>query len=261
MKKRYLVTAFILAGLQLCAADQKVGVVNVENVFAETKLGKQEQASFETMRKQFTTLLEDTDKQLRELNEKLQDKDTLDGLSPEAEQEMRTKFAQLSEEMNRYNQQYYQFIQQGQNKIVQTIIGGITHASEKLAASKGYTVILNKQMCFYNAPTLDVTTEMVKEMDKNFEDESKKQAAATPAAPAAAAPAKAAAASPEAKKEEPKQTAVAQPETKKEEAKKPAVAAQEPAKKEDAKKEDAKKQAAAPKVEEKKSAAEAPKSR
>jgi Skp family chaperone for outer membrane proteins len=33
MKKRYLVTAFILAGLQLCAAEQKVGIVNFENIY------------------------------------------------------------------------------------------------------------------------------------------------------------------------------------------------------------------------------------
>jgi outer membrane protein len=232
MKKRYLVTAFILAGLQLCAAEQKVGIVNMENIFMETKLGKQEQASFETMRKQFATLLEDTEKQLRDLHEKLQDKDTLDGLSPEAEAEMKNKFAQLSEEMNRYQQQYGQFIQQGQHRLMQSIFGGITQASEKLAAAKGYTMILNKQMCFYNAPTLDVTADMVKEMDKSFEDEAKKTTAVAPeAAPAPVAPV-------EAKKEE-KQTAVAP----KEEAKKPAIEAKEEAK------------PAAPKVEEKKSAA------
>lgn len=235
MKKRYLITAFILAGLQLCAAEQKVGVVNFENVFLETKLGKQEQASFETMRKQFATLLEDTDKQLRELNDKLQDKDTLDGLSPEAEAEMQNKMAQLSEEMNRYNQQYYQFMQQGQHKIMQAIFGGISQASEKLAAAKGYTMILNKQACFYSAPTLDVTNEMVKEMDKNFDEEAKKQAAAAPAP----------AASVEAKKEEPKTVAAPAPEVKKEEPKKQTAAAS---------KEEAVK-AAAPKVEEKKSAA------
>jgi len=236
MKKRYLVTAFILAGLQLCAAEQKVGIVNMENVFMETKLGKQEQASFETMRKQFSSLLEDTDKQLRDLHEKLSDKDTLDGLSPEAEAEMKNKFAQLNEEMNRYQQQYSQFLQQGQQRLVQSIFGGITQASEKIAAAKGYTMILNKQACFYSAPTLDVTTDMIKEMDKNFEDEAKKQAAGTPAAtpaPGAAAPVKA-------KKEEAKTTAAAP----KEEVKKAAV---------ETKKEEAK--PAAPKAEEKKSAA------
>ena len=187
MKKRYLVTAFILAGLQLCAAEQKVGIVNMENVFMETKLGKQEQASFETMRKQFATLLEDTEKQLRDLNDQLSDKDTLEGLSPEGEAEMKNKFAQLSEEMNRYQQQYQQFMQQGQHRIIQSIFGGITQASEKLAAAKGYTMILNKQACFYSAPTLDVTADMIKEMDKNFEEEAKKQTATAPAPIAAAA--------------------------------------------------------------------------
>jgi len=172
-------------------------------------------------------LLEDTDKQIGDLNEKLSDKDTLDGLSPEAIDEMQNKLAMLREEMGRYQQQYYQFMQQGQNKIMQSVFGGITQASEKIAAAKGYTMILNKQACFYNAPTLDVTADMIKEMDKNFEDEAKKQAAATPpvsaVAPVAAAPELTRA---EAKKEETKQTAVApevKPEVKKEEAK-PATA-------------------------------------
>jgi len=240
MKKRYLLTAFILAGLQLCAAEQKVGVVNFENVFMETKLGKQEQASFDTMRKQFATLLEDTDKQLRELNDKLQDKDTLDGLSPEAEAEMKNKFAQLSDEMNRYNQQYYQFMQQGQHKIMQTVFGGINQASEKLAAAKGYTMILNKQACFYSAPALDITADMVKEMDKNFDEEAKKAAAAAPA-PQVDAKQAVTAPNEETKKEEPKTAAAP-----KEEVKKVAV---------EAKKEEAAKPAAASKTEEKKSAA------
>jgi outer membrane protein len=204
MKKRYLVTAFILAGLQLSAADQKVGIVNMENIFMETKLGKQEQASFETMDKQFVTLLEDIEKQLSDINDKLSDKDTLDGLSPEAEAEMKAKYAQLSEERNRYHQQYYQFMQQGQHKIRQAIFSGITQASEKLAAAKGYTLIMNKQACFYNVPSLDVTADMVKEMDKNFEDEAKKQAAAT-------IPSAAPIAQVEAKKEEPKKQTAAVP--------------------------------------------------
>jgi outer membrane protein len=230
----------------------------------ETKLGKQEQASFETMRKQFATLLEDTEKQLRDINDKLSDKDTLDGLSPEAEAEMKNKFAQLNEEMNRYQQQYYQFMQQGQHKIMQSVFGGITQASEKLAAAKGYTMILNKQACFYNSPTLDVTPDMVKEMDKNFDEEAKKQITAVEAKTDAAAP------QVEAKKEElKKQAAAPQPDAKKEEPKKQAAAPQPDAKKDDkqtvaapkeekkpaveAKKEEAK--PAAPKAEEKKSAA------
>lgn len=178
MKKFYTLAALTVASLQLCAAEPKVGIVNFYNCVADSKIGKQEQTSFEGMRKQFATLLEDTEKQLREISEKLQDKDYLDGLSPEAEQEMKGKWAQLSEEMQRYNQQYYQFMNQGQSKIIQTVVGGINSASEKIAASKGYSMIMNKEACFYYSPALDITADIIKEMDKNFEDDAKKAAPA-----------------------------------------------------------------------------------
>ncbi len=182
MKKLFTLAALTCISMQLCAAEQKVGIVNFSSCITESKLGKQEQNAFETMRKQFISLVEDNDKQLREINDKLQDKDYLDGLSKEAEEGMHAKAAQLSEELNRYQQQFYQFMHQGQNKIMQTVVGGINHAAEQLASTKKYDVILNKEACFFSSPALDVTSEIVKEMDKHFEIEEKKQAAA--AAPA-----------------------------------------------------------------------------
>jgi outer membrane protein len=178
-KKLFTLAALTCASFQLCAAEQKVGIVNFDSCIVDSKLGKQEQNAFETMRKQFVSLVEDTDKQLREISDKLQDKDYLDGLSKEAEEQMKTKGAQLSEELNRYQQQYYQFMHQGQNKIMQTVVGGINHAAEQIAAAKGYTLIINKNACFFSKPELDVTAELVREMDKSYEIEEKKQAAVT----------------------------------------------------------------------------------
>lgn len=177
MKKLFTLAAVSLASLQLCAAEQKVGIVNFGSCIQESKLGKQEQNALETMRKQFVTLIEDTDKQLREMGDKLQDKDYLDGLSKEAEEQMKNKIGQLSEEMNRYQQQYYQFMQQSQHKIIQTVVGGINNAAEQIAAAKGYNLIINKEMCFFYNPSLDITNEVVQAMDKHFEAEEKKQAA------------------------------------------------------------------------------------
>ncbi len=178
MKKLFTLAAVSLASLQLCAAEQKVGIVNFGSCIQESKLGKQEQNALETMRKQFVTLIEDTDKQLREMSDKLQDKDYLDGLSKEAEEQMKNKMGQLSEEMNRYQQQYYQFMQQSQHKIIQTVVGGINNAAEQIATAKGYNLIINKEMCFFYNPTLDITNEVVQAMDKHYEAEEKKQAAA-----------------------------------------------------------------------------------
>src|ERR1700677_1326388 len=171
MKKLFTFAALTCISMQLCAAEQKVGIVNFSSCITESKLGKQEQNAFETMRKQFISLVEDNDKQLREINDKLQDKDYLDGLSKEAEEGMHAKAAQLSEELNRYQQQFYQFMHQGQNKIMQTVVGGINHAAEQIASAKGYNYILNKDACFFYAPTLDITSDIVKEMDKHYEIE------------------------------------------------------------------------------------------
>ncbi|MGR3973976.1 MAG: OmpH family outer membrane protein [Candidatus Rhabdochlamydia sp.] len=173
---------FALVCSTLCvaanAAEQKIGVVNFNSCILDSKIGKQEQNAFETMRKQFASLVEDSDKQLRELAEKLQDQDYLDGLSSEAEQNMKVKISELSEDLNRYQQQYYQFMNQGQYKIVQAVVSSIHQASDTVATSKGYQIILNKEACFFYTPTLDVTGDVIKEMDKGFDEEAKKSSSA-----------------------------------------------------------------------------------
>jgi outer membrane protein len=177
MKKLLTLAALTCLSFQLCAAEQKVGVVNFGSCIMESKLGKQEQNAFETMRKQLASLMEDTEKQLHELADKRKDKDHLDGLSAEAIEQMDVKLAQLSEEMGRYQQQYYQFMHQGQNKIMQAVVGGINHAAEQIAAVEGYTLILNREACFSHSPKLDITSQIVKEMDKKFDSEEKKETA------------------------------------------------------------------------------------
>ncbi len=185
MKNRYLSLLILAAGLtsSAFAADApSIGVVNFAHCVTDSKLGKQEQNAFDNLKKQMSTMLEETEKQLNDITAKFNDPEYLDGLSPEAEQELKNKFRMLSEEMNRYQNQYYQVLNQANMRIVQTIGNGINSASEKIAKDKKLTVIVNKDACFYISPTLDVTNEVVLEMDKNFDVETKKQAAA-PAAP------------------------------------------------------------------------------
>ena len=227
MKKLFVLTAFTCASLGLFSAEQKIGIVNFNTCIADSKLGKQEQNAFETMRKQFTSLIEDTDKQLREVSEKLQDKDYLDGLSKEAEEALKNKFAQLNEELGRYQQQYYQVMNQGQYKIVQTIVTGINQIAENLASSKGYNVILNKYACFFSAPALDVTSDVIKAMDKKFDEETAKNQPAAAAGATSKADEKKPAAAP--KIDDKKSVAAGKAEEKKEAA--PASKTEEKAKK------------------------------
>ena len=84
-----------------------VAIVNFSTCIAESKLGKQEQASFEALKTQMSQSLEGLEKQISEINVKFNDREFLDDLSPEAEEEMKTKYRSLNEELSQHQNQYY----------------------------------------------------------------------------------------------------------------------------------------------------------
>lgn len=165
------------------------GIVNSMTCFSESKLGKQEQANLEGMKKQMSSLMEDTEKKLSEITTKLNDAEYLDGLSPEGEAELKANYQGLSEQMGRYQNQYYQVLNQAHMKIGQTVGASINAAAEKVAKQKKLTMVVNKDACFFYNAQLDVSNLIVTEMDKLFEEDAKKAQATPTAAPAAAAPA------------------------------------------------------------------------
>jgi len=173
MKRRFI--PLLLTGLTLTATafGADIGIVNFGTCVSDSKLGKQEQASFEALKKQMATLLEDTEKQLSDLSAKFNDPEYLDGLSPEAEEELKNKFRTLNEELGRYQNQYYQVMQQANMRVMQTLSTSVSTASEKVAKDKKLSMVLTKEAFFYFSPTLDVTTQVIAEMDKNFVPEQK----------------------------------------------------------------------------------------
>jgi outer membrane protein len=180
MKNRFLLTcltsfAALTGACEAAESPANIGVVNFASCITDSKLGKQEQVSFEALKKQLSTLLEDTDKQLVEINNKLNDTEFMDGLSPEGEDELKNKFRLLSEELNRYQAQYYQVLNQANMRIMQLLAGNIASAAEKVAKDKHLTMVVNKEACFFFSPPLEVTNLVINEMDKVFEQESKKQ--------------------------------------------------------------------------------------
>lgn len=182
MKKRFIPIFITAIGLlsTACAAESapSVGVVNFTTCVSDSKLGKQEQASFELLKKQMASLLEDTEKQINELATKFNDPEFLDSLSPEAEEELKNKFRSLNEDLNRYQNQYYQVLNQSNMKIMQTLSNSINTASEKVAKDKKLSLIVNKDACFFTSSTLDVTTFVVSEMDKTYDQLAKQQPSA-----------------------------------------------------------------------------------
>lgn len=176
MNKKFTLALLTSLGMSLAAIANSIGVVNFATCITDSKSGQKEQASFEALKKQMTSLLEDTEKQLREISNKFQDPEYLDGLSPEAEEELKIKFRTLNEELNRYQNQYYQVLNQANMKLVQTMGNNINSAAETVAKDKKLDMVINKEAFFFHNNKLDVTTLVIKEMDRRFEEEQKAQA-------------------------------------------------------------------------------------
>lgn len=176
---KYLTVACLTAG-SLSAAEN-FGIVNFSTCVTDSKIGKEEQTNFDNMKKQLGAHLEETEKQINDLSMKFNDPEYMDGLSPEAEDEMKNKMRMLSEEMNRYQNQYYQMLNQANMRIIQVLSTSINTASEKVAKEKKLSMVINKDACFYYAPNLDITTQVISEMDKSYDQEAKKAAVVQPA--------------------------------------------------------------------------------
>ena len=119
-------------------------------------------------------MLGDTEKQLNEVAQKLQDQDYLDGLSPEGETELKGRFQALNEEMQRYQQQFYQVLQQANTKLVQTMASKINDASKSVAKDYKIPLILSKEAAFFYDEKFDITQVVINQLNEEFESDSKK---------------------------------------------------------------------------------------
>lgn len=185
MKISTLLTAMALMLTSIAnAADTKtdtksnlsVGLVNFKTCVEQSKIGKQEQTTFESMKKQMESILEEKEKTLNEIVTKSNDPDYLDSLAPEAETELKRKFRALGQELTQQQNQYYQTLQQANYKIVQRLADAIAKASAEVAKDKKLDLVLNDESGFYHDPSLDISTLVVAKMDEAYDKEVKDKA-------------------------------------------------------------------------------------
>ena len=185
-----LVAASLIFGTSLHAASQaknevkaqevknEIGIVNFTSCVTESKIGKKEQDSLENIKNQMANIIKDIENQLNDISGKFNDPDYLDGLTPEGENEQKMKFQALREEYDRYQNQYYQVMQQANMKLVQTVSSYVNSATDKIAKNKNLSLVVNKDACFSFRESFDITQDVIDEMDKVFEEMEKQTAKA-----------------------------------------------------------------------------------
>jgi len=171
-------TALGIAAVVFCSAAAPQGQLNIrmlnfKSCVESSKMGKQEQTQFEGLKKQMESLLEEKEKALAEIDDKMRDPDYLDSLSPEAETELKRKFRGLNGEINEMQNQYYQTLQQTNFKVIQKLTENVNEAAKQVAKDNGYDLILSEETCFFCKSEFDVSQQIITEMDKNFDKNEK----------------------------------------------------------------------------------------
>ncbi len=151
----------------------KVAILNPKTCYDESKMGKQEHANLETLKKQMEVILEDKEKTLNEMAVKFNDNDYLDSLSPEAETELKRKFRALSQELSQLQTQYMQSLQQANYQVLQKFNEAMTKASTQVAKDQKIDLILSEETSFFYSKDLDVSKPVVALMDETFDKEEK----------------------------------------------------------------------------------------
>lgn len=169
MKKMTFLMMGLLAFGTLQAQELKIGFVNFKDCMEDSKQGQQEKGSFEAMRSQMQESLEKTEAELQDIASKLEDQDYMDGLSPAAEEELKMRFQGLSQEFGRYQNQYYQILNQANFQMMQSLHTQVSAAAEKVRQKKSLAMVLNEDSVFAFADSLDVTKAVIEEMNRRYE--------------------------------------------------------------------------------------------
>jgi len=176
-----LVTTALCSAAEKPSSNVKIAVVNFKTCVDQSKMGKQEQSSFEALKKQMELSLEEKEKTMTEISEKFNDPDYLDSLSPEAETELKRKFRGMNQELSQIQAQYYQTLQQTNFKIVQKLQEDVTKAATTIAEQEDYDVVLNEESVFFVNAKHDISAKVIQLMDQNFEKEAAQAKEGTPA--------------------------------------------------------------------------------
>jgi Skp family chaperone for outer membrane proteins len=170
MLKKIFLLMFLCLGA--FAKDASIGVVNFQTCIMESKYGKYEQEQLEKVKKQWSSLIEDTEKQFKEVSSKLEDTEYLESLSADAKKELQEKQQSLGNDLSKYQSQLYQMLNQAQYFFIQKMFANISKASEEVAKKNDLKMLLNKEVFFYYAEDdMDQTNKVITEMDAMFAKE------------------------------------------------------------------------------------------
>jgi outer membrane protein len=162
----FKISLLLLASLTAASAQVKVGIVNVQSAILDTAEIKKAQVELEGRYKPRQQKVEGLQKELADLQTKLQ---TMAGkLTPQAEQELQVSGQRKQRELQRLSEDLQADVDRERNEILSKSGSRMQEVVKKLAEEKGLDVIMDVASTLYFKPTLELTKDAVAAYDKAY---------------------------------------------------------------------------------------------
>ena len=163
--------AIILAAAPVRAADPapvqvKVAIINLERVKRQAAVTKDIREQLRTLRRDFQSNIQKEEEELRTANKELARKRSL--LAPDAFAEERRKFEQRLMEVQRKIQSRKHDLETAQTNAMKEVQKAVNEIVVDIANQESLTLILNAEQAVFYATALDVTSEVLKRLDKKL---------------------------------------------------------------------------------------------
>ncbi|HYZ83603.1 MAG TPA: OmpH family outer membrane protein [Bryobacteraceae bacterium] len=160
----FRISLLMLASAFVAMAQAKVGVINVQNAILETAEIKKAQADLTAKYKPRQTQVEALQKELQDLQTKLQSGKLTDA----AAQDAQITGQRRQRELQRLVDDLQADVDRERNDILQRSGQRMTDVVKKLAEAKGLDMVVDVSTTLYYKPAMDFTKEAVAEYDKAY---------------------------------------------------------------------------------------------
>ncbi len=162
----FRITLLLLATLVPAAAQIKVAVINVQNAILDTAEIKKAQSELEAKYKPRQQKLEVLNRELSDLQNRLQG--NAGKLTPSAEADLQITGQRKQKEAQRIAEDLQADVDRDRNDILAKSGNRMQDVVKKLAEEKGYDVVLDQAQTLYIKPALDITKEATAAYDKAY---------------------------------------------------------------------------------------------
>ncbi len=173
MKKFTGVGLLAVAGLLLVkgaagAADVKIGVVDVNKIFAGYAKVAENQKEFDKFREERQANVqqkaEAADKEIKALQDKLNNQGKV--LKKEESDKITAEIEKKKQDVLSLQRDVYQELQAKNRELVEARVKEIEEAIAKLAKEKGYTFVINKEAVLYSPDGTDLSDQVIAALNK-----------------------------------------------------------------------------------------------